>query len=251
MVACQRRPTKCREIGRVCAGSQKPVQRSRRACGSRLTRRGRATVLGTPGLNKEHQMSRKSLRSSVILFAVTLAISALAMPAVASASQWSPFNLHSTLDSPAISFTTTTGFGWTCTDSQLTTDVRSIDELKISSASFGSCHGTGSASSCATTQTATDLPWTAIPVSTTDVLIADMKLDVTFSGPFCGGVSLLVTGLLRGGVWTNGTSREVTYDTSPGLAAHSALLGSNIGLTVSGTIRSTNSSLAVRHTGEC
>ena len=74
-----------------------------------------------------------------------------------------------------------TGSGTSCTSTQFSVSVDSAAVATITGASFQNCHGdVGSFVGCTLTWVSTGLPWRMTPVTTTDVIIHGIDIDVSF-----------------------------------------------------------------------
>jgi hypothetical protein len=195
---------------------------------------------------------KKFSKKSVLLFAAAMALCAFAMPSMASASSWGVVGTHQTLDSPDVGFTSTTALGTVvsqCTSSSFTTDVTSAQNLTITTGTFGG-HCTAliaGAGTCVTSANGTRFPWIATAVTTNNVQIHGIHIDVRFAQSTLGtcpaaliGQNLTITGTLTNGRWTgnNAGQREIIFSNAEGLVSHSAL-GNGQQITARGTFGST------------
>jgi hypothetical protein len=202
---------------------------------------------------------KKFSKKGVLLFAAAMALCAFAMPSMASAASWGVVGSAHTLDSPNVGFTGTGAAGAinsSCSVSSFTTNVRSAAQLTITAASFGGCTSSGPIiGHCTTTSVATKLPWVATGITTSNVQIDGIHIDVTFenipgAGASCtngaNGTKLTITGTLSGGVWSGNAANqhEVNYTNAEGLVSHSAL-GNNSVITVRATFRDTQQTLTL------
>lgn len=201
---------------------------------------------------------RKVSKKGLLLFAAAMASCALAMPSTASAASWTALGTEHTLDSPDFGFTVTTVIGpiiAQCTNSTLTGSVTSSANMEITNATFGGdCtalvnQGAGNMV-CTVDRVATRLPWTATALSTNNIQIHGVHIDVTYTQSSVGncpaalvGTVFTVTGTLSGGTYNN-TERALILSNTEGLTTHS-LLGNNLPLTWRGTFRDTSQSLIV------
>jgi hypothetical protein len=192
----------------------------------------------------------KLSKKSMLLFAAVLSLSAFALPSMASATSWGPLGTAHTLTSTNLAFTVpAVAAGSICTNSRFHADVAAVASttLTITAATFAGCTGTGSAGTgCTATATATNLDWAATGISTSNVTIDRVDVDVVFAGScMVSGSSVRVTGNLAGGVFTT-AGHEVVYTnaTGTGLTAHIPGLGS-FPATVSGTIRDDQQTLTL------
>jgi hypothetical protein len=193
---------------------------------------------------------KKFSKKGVLLFAAAMAVCAFVMPSMASAASWGPIGLHTVLDSPNIGFTATSPtfgpFSSSCTRSSFTANVVSATNLNISTASLGGhCVWVFPAipATCTVTTTSTNLPWRATAVTTTNIQIHGVRIDLLFENtpgnPQCGpvtGLTGLVTGTTTGGRWTGNSAgqREVDFSDAEGKTLHIA--GSSFPVTTRGTI---------------
>jgi hypothetical protein len=193
---------------------------------------------------------KKFSKKSVLLFAAAMATCALA-PSMASAASWSPIGSEHTLDSPNGTFALeSSGITSTCGESFFTASVTNAMDLEITSAVFRRCTASGGLiGSCTKTMTATNLPWTATPTSTTNVDIRNIVIDVVLENEpgsnacNAAGVNITITGGIVNGDWNN-TTREGVLNGVTGLLAHSPL-GNNLPITLSGTVRDTQQTLQI------
>ncbi len=196
---------------------------------------------------------KKFSKKGVLLFAGVMAVCAFAMPAMSSAASWGVIGTEHTLHSANIGFTATHpvlgAISSSCAQSTFTVDVRSAAALTVTSTSFNNCTAQGPViGDCTVTPVGTNTDWTVTGVTTSNVQIHDIRIDVKFEtkpgsalGSCKGGVhnqSILLTGTLGGGVW-NAAQSSVTYTNAEGVSSHDAF-GITIPVTVSGTIRDTN-----------
>jgi hypothetical protein len=203
---------------------------------------------------------KKLSKKGVLLFAAAMALCAFAMPSMASAASWGSLTATDhTLDSPNIGFTTTApvigALTSSCTRSSFTSNIASTQNLEITTGSFGGlCTAVGPGiGTCTVTAVGTKFPWTATPVTTENIQLHGVHIDVFFEnvpglGSSClnlNGQSVTITGTLTTGRWT-GNSGEKTLDfsNSEGLSSHSNLLGTSP-ITTRGFITDTQNSLIV------
>jgi hypothetical protein len=195
-------------------------------------------------------MFKKFSKKSVLLFGVALMMCAIA-PSMASAASWSPVGTTGTLDSNNLGFTAPAlNSGSVCTDVKFHTFVDNAQVLTIQAAQFRNCEGTiGPSAGCTVTATGTGFPWRATALTTHDIRIHDVNIDVTFeTRPPAGtipcannGVSLRLTGTLGNGTAGQTTwlaaSRSVEFTNTTGLFAHVG--ASTVPTVVNGTVRAT------------
>ncbi len=195
---------------------------------------------------------KKFSKKSVLLFAAVMALCAFAMPSMASASSWGVVGSEHTLDGNLGFISDVSGIQSDCTRVQVTLDVVSTAVIEITVATFSSCTASGaSIGSCTVTSTGTNFPWTATARTTSDIQIHGVNIDVTFEqtpgGAGCGaaGVPLRITGTLSGARWTGNVFHEIDIpNAATGLVTHS-VLGNNVTITPTGTLRDTQQTLTV------
>jgi hypothetical protein len=201
---------------------------------------------------------KKFSKKGVLLFAGAMALCAFMMPSMASASSWGPVPSHHTLDSPNIGFTSLSGavgsITSSCTRSSFTANVSSTANLEITTGTFGGlCTATGPGiGTCTATATGTKFPWTATAVTTENIQLHGVHIDVFFEnvpglGNSCANVvgqNLTITGTLTTGLWTGNASHSLDFNNSEGLVSHSAL-GNNTQITTRGFLSDTQNSLTV------
>jgi hypothetical protein len=203
---------------------------------------------------------KKFSKKGVLLFAAAMALCAFAMPSMASAASWGVVGTEHTLDSPNLGFISdASGTSSQCTRSQFTVNVATALAAEITAASFAGCTVNGPATGlCTATSTATGLPWTATAVTTSNIQIHSVDIDVGLENhpgsTTCGaaGLSIRVTGTLTNGEWTGNGANQHEITLTPGtgaraahgLVTHSAL-GNGVPATVTGTIRDTQQTLTV------
>lgn len=178
---------------------------------------------------------KKFSRKGVLLFAGAMAICAFVLPSVASALSWGPTNSHHVLDSPNIGFTSTGAVGALtsqCTASSFTARVLSGADLSVSAGSFGGlCTASGAGiGDCTVTTASTGFNWRVTAVSTSNIQIHNIDIDLTFENTpvanscAINGAKLTITGTLTGGQWTgNSAHPRIDFDNDAGLVSHSAL----------------------------
>jgi len=199
---------------------------------------------------------KKFSKKSMLLFVSAMALCAFAMPSMASASSWGVVGSHHTLDSSSPVGFNAPALGTTsdCARNQFTITVTSTANVEIDSANFTGCTATGAAASvgfCTATSTSTNLPWTATAVTTSNLQIHGVNIDVTFENhpgsTACvgAGLKLQITGTLSGLRWEgNGAVRAINLLGGTGLMAHS-IAGNGIPFTTTGTVFDTQASLSV------
>lgn len=202
---------------------------------------------------------KKFQKEGVPLFIAAIALCAFVMPSAASAASWSVVNTHHTLDSanfslafthPAVHFTTT------CAASTFTADVTSAQILTITTASFRACTATGTAGGtdlghCTATPTGTRFPWAATAVTTANIQIHNIHIDLRMENmppPAPANSCVLnnsvysITGTVSGGTWST-SQHQITFTAASGLVADISETTQTV--LVSGTLRDTQQSLNV------
>jgi hypothetical protein len=176
-----------------------------------------------------------------LLFAAAMALCAFALPTTAGAISWDPLGTNQTVTSPDVGFTTNLpGLLATvssCTSSSfgVTVNAAASQNLEVTTATFGGhCVTTFSPSgaSCTTTARGTSFPWTITALSTSNVRLDGVHIDVVFhqtAGLTCPatlvGQSITITGsTTSGGSWNPGTD-ELILSNAEGLQSHSPLTG--------------------------
>ncbi len=199
---------------------------------------------------------KKFSKKSALLFVATMALCAFAMPSIASASSWGTIGTHHTLDSssPAGFTAPALGISSDCARSQFTVRVTSTANVEIDSANTTGCtitSGAGAFGLCTLTETSTNLPWTATAVTTSNIQIHGVNIDVTLENhpgsTACvgNGLKLQFTGTLTGIRWHgNGATRTLELNGADGLVIHSSI-GNNIPITTTGTVFDTQGTLSV------
>jgi hypothetical protein len=198
---------------------------------------------------------KKFSKKGVLLFAAAMALCAFAMPSMAGAASWTVVGSEHTLDSGDVGFEGTSAVLGTitsaCTASSFTTHVASSANLEITAATFGgdcTAHGP-TVGTCRTDAVAQKLPWTATAVTTSNIQIHGIHINVTFTqttpDATCNiaGNNLTITGTVSGGAWNN-SARHLTLDSEPGLTSHTPGLPATP-LAARGTFRDTQQTLLV------
>jgi hypothetical protein len=196
-------------------------------------------------------MLQELLKRRTLLFGAVMALCAFAMPSPASAASWSPVGTTGVLDSNNLSVVMPAlNSGLVCTDARLHTFVDNAQVMTIVSGQFLGCEGTvGTAAGCTLTLTGTGFPWRATALSTTDIRIHGINIDLRFetrppAGAFpCAnnGIDLRLTGTL--GIGTAGqttwlpATRSVEFANTTGLTAH--IGATTVGAVLNGTLRAT------------
>jgi len=171
-----------------------------------------------------------TMKKSLVLAAAIAALSAIAVPSMASAANWGPVNTVHTLSSPSsITFDIQglgTPVGFSCSSgprfsAQVRTPASAL--MDLTSTSTLSCTGTGGVvgwGGCNVALALNGLPlWNVDGTSgTNNVKINSVNIEGQFSGGSCaaGTTSFTVTGTLTGGVWSNLT-RSLAFASDTGL----------------------------------
>ena len=202
-----------------------------------------------------NKFSKKGVR----LFAGALAVCAFVLPSLASASSWGPIGgADHVLDSPNFGYTSVflgAPVTSSCTSSSFTAVVLSGADMQIRAGSFGGLCTASSAAigTCTWTLTPTRFPWTATAVTTSNIQIHGVHIDVRFEQPRGLNTCVNVNGadLTYTGTITNirylGPGR-LDLQGAHGLVSHSAL-GNNNPLTVIGQLSDTNAATRLTVTG--
>jgi hypothetical protein len=196
-------------------------------------------------------------RKGVLLFVAVVAVGAFALPSMASASSWAAIGTEHTLESLDFGFTSMTVVGSItaqCTRSSLTATVSSAQALEITTGTFGgSCTAFGpNIGTCLWSAVGTRFPWTATAVTTSNVQIHGVFIDVTFLQTpsntcfFIQNANFTITGTVSNGFWTGngGGQHSFFYANASGLVSHSGL-GNNVPVALRGTFRDTAATLTV------
>jgi hypothetical protein len=168
-----------------------------------------------------------TMKKSLVLAAAIAAMTAIAVPSMASAANWGPLNTYHTLTSPSsITFTVTNGgssAGISCSSGpRFTAQVRTPAStlMDLTSTSTLSCTGTGATfAGCNIALGLNGLPlWSANGTNPSNVAINSVNIEATFTGGSCpvNGATSIVTGTLAGGVWSNLT-RSLAFTSGTGL----------------------------------
>jgi len=190
---------------------------------------------------------RKFSKKGAVVFGAVLAVCALVVPSMASASSWGVIGSEHTLTATDLAFLThvpgSQTLGWTCRDLHFTVDVRSAAVVTVTGAAFTGCVGTGTlGTGCTATVAGTNFHWTATGIATNNVQIHGVDIDIFFEtgagGSECAaaGSSARLTGTLTGATWNgNGVGQHsLTLPAAgTGLSVHSAVFGT-LPITISG-----------------
>lgn len=175
------------------------------------------------------------LKKSGLLLGAVLVLGACAMPSMAPAASWSPIGTVGVLDSANLTFSIPlAGISWSCPATRFTTAIHSGAVMTLTGATFTNCRGqSGGINGCTVTPVGTGFPWRATAVTTNDIRIHSVDVDVRFeTAPPAGSVacvdnggSIRVTGTLGTGaagttIWDPPPVRFLTFVSTPGLAAH-------------------------------
>ncbi len=174
---------------------------------------------------------KKFSKKGALLFVAAMALCAFAMPSMASASSWGTVGSHHTLNSTAVVGFTAPALGTSsdCATTTFTATVTSTANVEIDSGSFTGCTATGGAATvgkCTATATPTNFPWTATAVTTSNIQIHGVNVDVTFenhpgsSACIAAGLKLQITGTLTGARWDGNTAHSINLNGADGLVAH-------------------------------
>jgi len=167
----------------------------------------------------------KTMKKSLVLATAIAALTAIAVPSMASAANWGPVNTIHTLSSPSsITFTVPALANSTISCSsgpRFTAQVRTPASslMDMTSTSTLSCTGTGALAGCNAALALNGLPlWSADGTSgTNNVKINAVNIEATFTGGSCGtSGTYTVSGTLAGGVWSSLT-RSVAFTNGTGL----------------------------------
>jgi hypothetical protein len=207
----------------------------------------------------ERDMLKRPSNKIITIAAAAMAITAFALPSVASAGSWGTIGTGHTLDSSSFTFTSHffpappffSAVTSSCTQTQFATDVTSAGVLTITSATFTGCTATGTGSACTATLTARGLPWRATGPTTTNVQIHDFNVTMRVetrpgaSPPPCAiqDMTATLTGTLTGGTW-NASAHQFAFSNADGLTTHVPGLGP-WPTTTSGTFRDTSQTLTL------
>jgi len=192
---------------------------------------------------------KKFSKKGVLLFAAAMALCAFAMPSMASAASWGVIGTEHTLDGNLGFSNDASNVQSDCAQVQFTVDVVSAAVIEITTGSFRQCTAGGAIGSCTATSTPTGFPWTATAVTTSNIQIHGVDIDVSFENHpgslACGavGASVRITGTLSGGRWTgNVGTRAIDVAGGTGLVSHGAVTGA---ITPTGTVDDTQGTLTV------
>ncbi len=148
---------------------------------------------------------------------------------MARASSWGAVGTEHTLDSANFGFLSDVqGSTSSCASSRFTLDVASTTVIEITSATFTGCTWVGSPfGSCTMTSTGTNFPWTATAVTTSNIQIHGVSINMLAehhpSSGTCNlaNMTVRITGTLSAARWTgNTTPRTIVITGSTGLVAH-------------------------------
>jgi hypothetical protein len=177
---------------------------------------------------------RSVLNKAVMVLGAAVAVCSFALPSPASAASWAVVGSAHVLTATNLGFTVHAPagqVGWLCTDVRLTTDVRSAAVLTITGAEFFGCNGSGLGTGCTVTPTGTNFHWTATGITTANVQVHGIDIDVRYeTRPPAGSTpcpltntDFRMTGTLSGGTW-GAITRSLTIGHGT-LLTHSAALG--------------------------
>jgi len=174
----------------------------------------------------------KTMKRSLVLAVAVAALSAIALPSMASAANWGPVNTIHTLTSPSsLTFDVNLNpnpppapppAGFSCgSGPRFTAQVRTPASslMDLTSTSTLSCTGTGALIGCNVALALNGLPlWSADGTSgVNNVKINSVSIEVTFTTCVQMGNSTgTISGTLAGGVWSNLT-RSLAFTNGTGL----------------------------------
>ena len=122
-------------------------------------------------------------KRNMLLLGAVMALCAFVLPSVASAASWTPVGTtDGRLDSGNFGFSIPAlASGTACTSSTFGVTVDSAAVATVTGVSINNCHGDiGSGVGCTLTTTATNLPWRATAVNTTNIQVHGLEMDVSF-----------------------------------------------------------------------
>jgi hypothetical protein len=170
----------------------------------------------------------KTMKKSLVLAAAIAALSAIAIPSMASANNWGSVGIHTLTSPSSITFNVPSGpggtsFGISCSSGpRFTAQVRTPASplMDLTSTSTLSCTGTGAWTGCNVALALNGLPlWNADGTSgASNVTINSVSIEGTATGGSCAsnGVAFTVSGALTGGVWSN-LNRSLAFSNDTGL----------------------------------
>jgi len=192
----------------------------------------------------------KTMKRSLVLAAAIAALTAIAVPSMASAANWGPVNTIHTLTSPSsITFNiqgVTPATAFSCSSgprfsAQVRTPASSL--MDLTSTSTLSCTGTGQFAGCNMAVALNGLPlWNADGTSgTSNVKINSVNIEVTLSSCAASPGPYTISGTLAGGVWSN-LNRSLAFTNGTGLTiTGSGIPGYAVTVTASEFIKDTTS----------
>ncbi len=157
-------------------------------------------------------------KKSMLLLGVVMALCAFVLPSVASAASWTG---SGNIDSGDLGFSSAAiGSGWACTATSFSVTVHNGAVATITGGAFRNCHGKlGSGVGCTLTWTGTGFPWRATPVTTSNIQIHGVDIDVSFEqtpGTLaeCGtqGAQLRLQGTVTASFTPNATPASRRFD---------------------------------------
>ena len=182
-------------------------------------------------------MLKMASKQSMLLLGAVMALCAFVLPSVASATSWSPVGTtDGRLDSSNLGFSIPAiNSGTACSAATFSVTVDTATVATVTGVSIANCHGVvGGPVGCTMTATATNLPWRATAVDTTNIQIHGFDLDVSFEttpGTLneCANSSLnmRLTGTVTASFAPGAAgSRTADFTGATGLIAHVSGVGS-------------------------
>ena len=177
-------------------------------------------------------MLKRVLRKSALLLGVVLALCAFVLPSVAPAASWSPVGTSDgRIDTSNLGFSLPAlNSGSSCDSTSIGITVDSATVATITSASFANCRGDiGNTIGCTQTAVGTNFPWRVTALTTTNIQIHGVDIDIYFEttpGTLneCSrtGIQLRLTGTASGVIFTPGPvgSRRFDFNGATGLVGH-------------------------------
>lgn len=129
-------------------------------------------------------MLKMVLKKIMLLLGVVLALCAFVLPSVSSAASWSPGGtVDGRIDSGNLGWSITLiNGGASCTSSTFSVSVDTAFVATITNGTFANCHGdTGGSVGCTITSVGTfPSPWRMTAFNTSDIIIDEVDIDVSF-----------------------------------------------------------------------
>jgi hypothetical protein len=186
-------------------------------------------------------------RGSLVVAAV--AACAFVLPSMASAASWAVVGSNHTFTSTNAGFFSA-AITASCAQTTFTATVSTSQDMRITSASYNRCTSSGAiVGDCTKTMQPTNLPWRATPISSTNVQIDGVLIDVLLeqmpgqTNCNVAGIKLTLTGSLTGATYNNAT-RRLDLNFGPGIRMHSPL-GNGTPLTPSGQFTDNQETLSI------